>query len=216
MRVNEIFGSIDGEGIRAGELATFIRLAGCNLRCTYCDTGYALSNKSGIEMSVNDIISKVEAIGYKNITLTGGEPLIQDCKELVEKLTNTGYEVNIETNGSIDISPYLMNNVIITMDYKTPESGEEDGMLTSNLKKLRECDVLKIVMSERDELFISNLLSKHKIQSYIYLSPIFNKIEPSELVNYLKTLHYMGYNTDKTKVQLQLHKYIWNPNKRGV
>lgn len=217
MRVNEIFGSIDGEGLRTGELATFIRLAGCNLRCRYCDTDYALKNIDGEEMEISDIIKKVDEIGYKNITLTGGEPLIhKDVNLLIDELIKKGYKVNIETNGSVNINEYIERpEILITLDYKTISSGANDKMLLSNLEKLRETDVLKFVCNKDDLEDVTNVLDSHNIKSYIYLSPIFNEIEPSELVDYLKTLKNRSY-INKTRVQVQLHKIIWNPSERGV
>lgn len=214
--VNEIFGSIDGEGLRTGELATFIRLAGCNLRCRYCDTSYALKCKQGNEMSIDEILEEVKSIGFKNITLTGGEPLIhRNVDKLISRLIEEGYKINIETNGSVDITPYLDKNVIITMDYKTPASGEVNKMLLSNLEKLRESDVLKFVCNEDDLIHITSILKIYKPKCYIYLSPIFNEIEPSELVEYLKGLNEI-VDTSKMRVQVQLHKIIWNPEERGV
>ena len=216
LRVNEIFGSIDGEGIRTGELATFIRLAGCNLRCRYCDTAYALMMTQGNEMSIDEIIKAVKDIGYKNITLTGGEPLLQkNSYKLIDELIKNGFRVNIETSGSIDITPLLDKNVIITLDYKTKSSGMNDKMIISNYEKLRETDVLKIVCN-RDDLDSIKPILKSNIKAFIYLSPIYKEIEPYELVEYLKTLNKEGYNTDKMRVQVQLHKIIWNPNERGV
>lgn len=215
--VNEIFGSIDGEGIRTGELATFIRLAGCNLRCSYCDTAYALNMKNGTEMSIDEILNQVEKIGYKNITLTGGEPLIhKNVNKLIDKLIEHGYKVNIETNGAVDLTPYITKDVILTMDFKTKTSGMAKYMLTTNLSKLRENDVLKIVCAEDDFDDIKELLLNHDIKSYIYLSPIFEKIKPVQLVEFLKQLHLEKFNTDKIRIQVQLHKIIWNPNERGV
>lgn len=217
MYVNEIFGSIDGEGLRTGELATFIRLAGCNLRCSYCDTCYALKITDGKKMSIEEIIDEVKKIGYKNITLTGGEPLIhKDVDKLIDELIKNGFYVNIETNGAVDIANYLKNNVLITMDYKTASSGMEEKMLVNNFKMLRENDVLKFVVSEQDLESIKEILKTYKIKSYIYLSPVFEKIEPKRLVEFLKGLHKEGINTDKIRVQIQLHKIIWNPNERGV
>lgn len=213
--VNEIFGSIDGEGLRTGELATFIRLTGCNLRCRYCDTIYAFNE--GELLTIEEILNKVSNIGYKNITLTGGEPLLsKNSYKLIEELIKNNYNVNIETNGAIDITPLLDKNVLITMDYKTKSSNMNDKMIKSNIIKLRENDVLKIVCNKNDFDDITNLLKENKIKSYIYLSPIFNEIEPSELVDYLKDLHKKGIKTDKIRIQIQLHKIIWNPNKRGV
>lgn len=214
--VNEIFGSIDGEGLRTGELATFIRLAGCNLRCTYCDTAYALKCNQGNEMTIDEILEAVEEIGFKNITLTGGEPLIhRNVEQLIDRLIESGFKVNIETNGSVDITPYINKDVLITMDYKTPASGEVNKMLLSNLEKLRESDVLKFVCDADDLIHITSILKIYKPKCYIYLSPIFGKIEPAELVDYLKGLNSV-VDTSKMRVQVQLHKIIWNPEERGV
>lgn len=213
--VNEIFGSIDGEGLRTGELATFIRLTGCNLRCRYCDTKYAF--KEGKLLTIDDILKEVSKIGYKNITLTGGEPLIsKNSYLLIDKLMKQGYRVNIETNGAIDITPLLDKNVLITMDYKTKSSGMNNKMIKDNLIKLRDNDVLKIVCNKEDFNDIKELLKNNDIKSYIYFSPIYKEIEPYELVKFLKELHNEGINTDKIRIQVQLHKIIWNPNERGV
>ena len=213
--VNEIFGSIDGEGIRTGELATFIRLTGCNLRCVYCDTTYAFNQ--GKEMSIDEILQEVERIGFKNITLTGGEPLIhKNIDKIIDKLLENGYNVNIETNGAVDITPYITKNLILTMDFKTKSSGMIKYMILSNLSKLREYDVFKIVCSKNDFEDIKELLKNNQIKSYIYLSPIFEKVEPRELVEFLKELHNEGIDTSKIRVQIQLHKIIWAPDKRGV
>lgn len=213
--INEIFGSIDGEGLRTGELATFIRLTGCNLRCRYCDTSYAFSE--GKILTIKEILDKVSEIGYRNITITGGEPLINpNVYKLINELISKGYKINIETNGAIAIDKLLNTNVLITMDYKTKSSGMNDKMLKDNLLKLRENDVLKIVCNHNDFDDIIKLLEQNKIKSYIYLSPIYNELKPSELVNFLKRIHNKGINTDKVRIQVQLHKIIWSPNKRGV
>ena len=128
MVVNEIFYSIDGEGLRTGELAVFIRLAGCNLNCSYCDTKYALKISNGNKMTIAEILEEVGKYNCKNVTLTGGEPLIHaHIKELIDELIKNGYKVNIETNGAVDISEYL-NKCLVTMDYKLPSSGMEKFM----------------------------------------------------------------------------------------
>ena len=213
--VNEIFGSIDGEGIRTGELATFIRLTGCNLRCRYCDTIYSFNE--GTLMSIEDILVKVKEIGYKNITLTGGEPLLQkNSIKLINKLIEEGFNVNIETNGAMDITEVLNKDVIITLDYKTLSSNMNNQMILSNLEKLRENDVLKFVCNKNDLEDIKKVLGKYNIKSYIYLSPIYKEIEPKELVEFLKLLHIEHFNVDKIRIQVQLHKIIWNPDMRGV
>lgn len=213
--VNEIFGSIDGEGIRTGELATFIRLTGCNLRCRYCDTTYSFTE--GTPMTIDEIINKVDEIGYKNITITGGEPLIhKNIDKLIDRLLELHYKINIETNGAVDITPYISKNIILTMDYKTKASGMTKYMIKQNFSLLREYDVFKIVCSREDFEDIKELLRNNEIKSYIYLSPIYQEVEPSELVDLLKELHNEGIDTSKIRVQVQLHKIIWEPNKRGV
>lgn len=218
MRVNEIFKSIDGEGLRTGELTTFIRLAGCNLRCSYCDTCYALKNSNGTEMSVDEIVKKAKKMDYRNITLTGGEPLIhKDVDDLISKLCDNGFYVNIETNGSVPIDKYILNkNILITMDYKVPSSGVEKSMNLSNLEKLRKNDVLKFVIGKGDFERVEQVIKNYSIKSYIYLSPIFGEIESVELVDFMKNMHIKGIDTSKMRVQVQLHKIIWNPNERGV
>lgn len=217
MVVNEIFGSIDGEGLRTGELATFIRLAGCNLRCSYCDTCYALRMIDGDKMSVDEVINKIKEIGYKNVTVTGGEPLIhKDVDVLINKLIENGFNVNIETNGAVDIEKFLLDDVLITMDFKCSTSGEIKKMFLPNLEKLRDTDVLKFVVSKEDLEDVKTVLKTNNIKSYVYLSPVFEKIQPCELVEFLKKLNKEGFDTSKIRVQVQLHKIIWNPNKRGV
>jgi len=214
--VNEIFGSIDGEGIRTGELASFIRLAGCNLRCTYCDTLYALNHKDGKEMEIKEIVEEIDNIGYKNVTITGGEPLThKDIDLLIETLLEKGYKINIETNGAVNIEKYL-NKCLITMDYKTPSSLMEDKMLLSNLEKLTENDVLKFVVKDSDLNCIEEILKEYKIKSYIYISPIFNEIELPKIVEFMKEMQKKGINTEKVRMQVQLHKIIWDPNMKGV
>lgn len=218
MKVNEIFKSIDGEGLRTGELTTFIRLAGCNLRCSYCDTCYALKNSNGTEMSVDEIVKRAKKYDYRNITLTGGEPLIhKDVDSLISKLCENGFYVNIETNGSVPIDKYILNkNILITMDYKLPSSGVEKNMNLNNLEKLRKNDVLKFVIGKGDFDKVKQVIEKYRIKSYIYLSPVFGEIEPFEIVDFMKIMHTQGIDTSKMRVQVQLHKIIWNPNERGV
>ena len=214
--VNEIFNSIDGEGTRAGSLATFIRLAGCNIRCSYCDTSYSLKATDGKIMMIDEIISEVSKYNCKHITLTGGEPLIHNnCILLVKKLIDSGYIVNIETNGTLDISEYLIDNCIITMDYKTPSSKMEHKMYIENLDKLRENDVLKFVCSRSDLERVREVILNNNFECWIYLSPVFNQIEVKELVYFIKQLD-EEIDTEKIRVQVQLHKVIWDSKERGV
>lgn len=216
MNVIEIFDSIDGEGIFAGELATFIRLAGCNLRCSYCDTGYALMANAGADLSEEEILHKVTTIGNKHVTVTGGEPLIHEgVSSLISKLTDAGFIVNIETNGSVNVSEFIKENTVITLDYKTAGSGEESEMLLGNWGKLRNNDVVKIVCYSDDLPSIEKLITEHKTKAQIFLSPVFGKIEPSELVEFSKHMR-DSYGINDIRIQLQMHKYIWKPDERGV
>lgn len=213
MRVVEIFKSIDGEGIRAGFPVTFIRLAGCNLKCSYCDSQYACQNVlSYPDMSIEQIVRKVYELGCKRITLTGGEPLIhEDAESLIRILYDLDFEVNVETNGSQDIRRYVnYKNIIITLDYKCPTSDMESKMALYNLPHLRETDVLKFVVGSKEDLDVCRRISKFT-RAQVFISPVFGKIEPKEIVEYM--LENDMYNC---RIQLQLHKYIWDPNERGV
>lgn len=214
MRLNEIFESIDGEGLRTGELVTFVRLTGCNLRCNYCDTKYAFNE--GNHVDVTYILKRLKELGNRKVTLTGGEPLIHNgIADLISSMHE--YDINIETNGSVDIKPYIgLSNVLLTMDYKTKSSGENSKMLLSNIPALRETDVLKIVMRKEDEAEVFNLLNENMTKAYVYLSPVFGDYEPSELVTFLKHLKNCGVDVSKVRVQVQLHKVIWKPDERGV
>lgn len=217
--VSEIFNSIDGEGIRTGELVTFVRLYGCNLRCKYCDSMYAVDNKEEKTkckwMTINEIIQNVERNKVSNkITLTGGEPLLHKelSLQLIDSFLLKGYEVNIETNGSIDITPYLKKNVIITMDWKSYYSQEYSKMQGTNLEKLRKCDVLKFVVANLEDLEqMKDIVLCTDLKCNLFVSPVFNKINPSDIVNYL-----MDNKLSMVRMQLQMHKFIWDPEMRGV
>lgn len=210
LKVNEIFFSIEGEGRRAGELAAFIRLTGCNLRCSYCDTEYAFSE--GKPWKVQDIASEVQ--GWRNITLTGGEPLLQDVHGLLDYLPLAS-DINIETNGSIDITQYFgYPNVFFTIDYKCPSSDMEDRMISKNFCRLRPQDCLKFVVGDIEDLKVARAVCfSQNIPCPVYISPVFGKIEPSVIVDFIKDNRIICENW---RVQLQLHKYIWDPMKRGV
>ena len=211
MKVVEIFKSIDGEGIRVGYPVTFIRLAGCNLRCNYCDTKYSYENEKFTEMTPQEIYIQVYKLGGKRITLTGGEPLIhKDVKVLVDLLIQKGYEVNIETNGSVDITLFLDKHTIITMDYKCASSDMEDKMLLDNISKLRKKDVLKFVVSDDNDLDTVQRIYQNT-KATVYISPVFGRIEPKQIVEYM-----LEHNMENCRVQVQLHKIIWNPEERGV
>ncbi|WP_038113447.1 radical SAM protein [Veillonella montpellierensis] len=211
MNVIEIFNSIEGEGIRAGELCTFIRLAECNLRCSYCDTQYSFTG--GKKMTIGEIVKIVDRYGNYNVTITGGEPLLHDISALLDKLSN--YYINIETNGSIDPIPKYKkyNNVMFTVDYKCPSSGQEKFMKNgAALQQLRRHDVIKFVVGSLEDLNrMRQLIQENKFRAQIYVSPVFGKIEPRDIVDYMKT-----YNLQGVKLQLQIHKFIWPPDMKGV
>ena len=217
MKVSEIFASIEGEGIRVGLPCVFIRFYGCNLHCSYCDSKYACTGCEYSEMSIKDIVEKVKLFHIPRATITGGEPLIQkDVWKLIQKLSDAGISVNIETNGSIDISPKEFNDIddyIITMDWKSISSGQYDQMMESNLLKLTNKDVLKFVVGDEEDLSqMKHLIETHKdLSCHIFVSPIFNKIDPKKIVEYI-----LNNNLSQVHVQLQIHKFIWNPNMRGV
>jgi len=227
--VSEIFYSIDGEGCRTGAPAVFIRLFGCNLDCRYCDSQYACKGGSDLFMNltIEDIIEAVK--GYepcKCVTLTGGEPLIHSkAGKLVAALRELGYWVNIETNGSIDLAKFVREqeelygpkkcamDYFFTMDWKSFSSGESDKMLESNLNVLTTNDVLKFVVSTHADLDqMKIVLDSHPdLAAQVYVSPVWGEMTAGRIVEYIKDMKLVY-----VRVQVQLHKIIWNPNKRGV
>lgn len=222
MKVVEIFSSIDGEGITAGYPAVFIRLAGCNLRCDYCDTKY--SYEGGHEMSVEEIMDKVLSFEIRRVTVTGGEPLIhKDIDILLRCLLIGGFKVNVETNGSVDVyqvvelikgyNPLLdISNLFFTIDYKLSCSGQENKMCFDNFKNKRESDVIKFVVGSKEDLEqVRVVCGLCDLKDRVFISPVFGKIQPSEIVQFILDNH-MNF----ARVQLQMHKIIWDPDKRGV
>lgn len=223
--VVEIFDSIEGEGIRTGQPVTFIRLAGCNLRCSYCDTTYA----QGPECQLMTLTEVIDKINHRCVTITGGEPLIHDkLYELLDAIKHRDHEINIETNGSIDISKmvnYLNKNnfnYIITLDYKTEGSGMEEEMLVNteinNHAQLRNFkDVLKFVITDVNEIKdVERVLNSLNSIPQVYISPCFGKVDTIKLVEKVKELDLRFKGRIPIKFQLQLHKIIWNPEERGV
>lgn len=216
-KVNEIFLSIDGEGVRTGLPTVFIRLYGCNLKCSYCDTRYSCENREYKLMPLMDILEQVLSYGVPRVTLTGGEPLIHEgVKDLINSLVANDIEVNIETNGAVDLNDFWEykhnSKVIFTMDYKCASSGMEDKMILWNLYLLQPKDVIKFVVSNYNELEkMEYILEETGCKAQPYVSPVFGAIEPKELVEYI-----LENKLNNVKVQVQLHKIIWNPNMRGV
>ena len=221
-RVNEIFISINGEGPLTGEAAIFLRLSGCNLRCAYCDTQYARSMEQGMFLQIRDILAELRRFpGIRNVTLTGGEPLFaKDVGLLITEILRAGYNLNIETNGSIDLSPFMEldpdRKIIFCCDYKLPCSGEENRMYLRNITVLRPWDALKFVIGgAADFERVAEILKCYDPRCLVYLSPVFGRTDPREIVE--KMLSWAAtINISRIRVQLQLHKYIWEPCARGV
>lgn len=218
-KVVEKFISINGEGTKAGQLAVFIRFAGCNLNCSYCDTAWA--NKENVpvtEMTEFEIYDYIKNTGVKNVTLTGGEPLLRDDVDKLLKLLSSdkSIKVEIETNGSIDLYDYrqISDNISFTVDYKLPSSCMEHLMEMENFEELEERDTVKFVVSDNNDLLrAKEIIDEYKLtgQCSVYLSPVFGKIDPQEIVDFMIRNHLNGVN-----LQLQLHKIIWDPDKKGV
>ncbi len=216
--VVEKFVSINGESTRAGEAAVFIRFRGCNLSCSYCDTKWAnTSSAKAICMTVSEITEYVNSTGIVNVTLTGGEPLLQENIEvLIENLIDNGHRVEIETNGSISIEKYaeLKLRPVFTLDYKLPCSNMEKYMLTDNYMYLDKEDTIKFVAGSIEDLETAKgVIDKYGLidKCHVYISPVFGSIDAKDIVDFI-----IDRKLNGVRLQLQLHKYIWDPDKRGV
>jgi len=212
LRINEIFYSIQGEGSRAGEPCVFIRLTGCGLRCTYCDTEYAFYE--GDDRSLESILNEVRSFGCNLIELTGGEPLEQEAAyPLMKVLCDEGYEVMIETGGHIDIST-VDSRVKRIVDLKTPSSGMERKNFYKNTQYLQKSDEVKFVIGSREDYLWSKeqaeLFQLHEKVGTILMSPVTGILDASDLAGWILE--------DKLPVrfQVQLHKIIWPGVERGV
>ena len=218
-KVVEKFVSINGEGPLAGQLAVFIRFQGCNLNCSYCDTSWA-NKKDAVfmDMTERDLYRYIKETAIKNVTLTGGEPLLQpELMDLLKLITSDlDLHVEIETNGSIDITPFkqMCNPPVLTMDYKLPGSLMESKMLISNFDRLTKKDTVKFVIgSEQDFNVAKDIIQRHALvgKCSVYLSAVFGKISLKDIVELMKDNHMNGVN-----LQIQMHKVIWDPNEKGV
>ena len=208
--VNEIFYSIQGESIHNGRPCIFIRLTGCNLRCSYCDTGYAYDK--GLEMEIAAILDRVAIYDCSLIEITGGEPLLQkETPDLIYCLLEKGYEVLMETNGSFDIS-IVDDRCIKIVDIKCPTSGESDKNDLNNLKKLDPKDQVKFVIGSRGDYDfakeIIELIRPEFPADHILFSPVSAKME------YAKLAEWILEDNLKVRLHLQLHKIIWPDKQR--
>jgi 7-carboxy-7-deazaguanine synthase len=228
MYITEIFKSIQGEGTRAGLPCIFVRLTGCNLRCTWCDTAYAF--QGGQNMTVEDVLERAEALNRRPdgsptpvplVELTGGEPLLQkEIYTLAERLLAAGYTVMVETSGERFIGQ-LPPEIIRIVDVKCPDSGEADTFDTRNLAALNEKDEVKFVISSRrDYEFARDFTREHKLEQRVHavlFSPVHDDpngkwqgLEPRQLVEWILA-DGLG-----ARLGLQLHKIVWDPAMRGV
>jgi 7-carboxy-7-deazaguanine synthase len=202
--INEIFYSIQGETSRSGLPTYFIRLTGCPLRCTYCDTGYAFN--AGTKMSFEEILSKLNRNTTKYITITGGEPLSQkNVQSLMKELCDLNFSVSLETSNAITIED-VDSRVSIILDIKTPGSLESDKNLISNYSKLKKSDELKFVIcNQKDFEWAVDYIKKNNLSSIcpIVFSPSYNQMPLSELADLILK------NSLNVRLQTQLHKTIW-------
>ena len=218
-KVVEKFVSVNGEGPLSGQLVVFIRFAGCNLNCSYCDTTWANKEDANYDnMSSTSIYKYIKSTKIRNVTLTGGEPLLQEG--IIELLTvlskDSSIHIEIETNGSIPLDKFsnIENPPSFNMDYKLPSSNMEDKMDLDNFACLNYKDTVKFVASNIKDLENSKLIiDKYSLtnKTNVYISPVFGQINLEKIVDFMKNNKMNGVN-----LQIQLHKIIWDPNKRGV
>jgi 7-carboxy-7-deazaguanine synthase len=209
--VNEIFFSLQGESSRAGLPCAFVRLTGCNLRCSYCDSTYAFSE--GNRLSVGEILSAVRKYRSRLVEVTGGEPLIQEgVYDLLTRLCDAGYETLLETGGSLDIGK-VDPRVGRIVDFKCPGSGMVNKNFWGNVRHLKDGDEVKFVIGSREDFDWSVArVREHDIDRKVpvLMSVVFGELGPAQLAGWILE---SGINA---RMQLQLHKYIWDPARRGV
>ncbi|HIB54894.1 MAG TPA: radical SAM protein [Nitrospirales bacterium] len=211
MQITEIYHSIQGESTYVGLPCVFIRLTGCSLRCSWCDTTYAFHG--GTKMPIDHICEQVRSYGTTLVEITGGEPLDQpEVIPLVARLCDEGYEVLIETSGAIDITPLDTRSHVI-MDVKCPASGMIKYMYWENLSVIKLKDEVKFVITDRrDYDWAVSVIEEYQLDGRcpILFSPVFGVLEPHILSDWVLQ------DRLKVRVQLQLHKYIWDPQTQGV
>ena len=211
LKINEIFKSIQGESTYMGRACTFIRLTYCNLRCSYCDTEYSFHE--GEDMSIQDIIKKIKPMKTKIVEVTGGEPMLQqNVIPLMEELLNNSYEVLLETCGAISLKD-VPDGVKKIVDFKCPSSNMKDKNLWSILDELSKDDEIKFVIGDRNDYeWTKEKISKYNLDEKwtVLFSPVFNKLQLDELADWI-----LNDNLN-VRLQLQMHKYIWDPDMRAV
>lgn len=209
--INEIYPSIQGESSYAGLPCVFVRLTGCNLRCTYCDTEYAFYE--GERRTVDEIVAQTTSYKIPLVEITGGEPLLQKgCVTLAKRLLELGHTVLVETSGAFPID-VLPPGTIRIMDLKCPSSGESDKNDWSNIDRLNNRDEVKFVIGDRaDYDWACDLIKRLDLANRctVLISTVFGKLEPVTLTQWMLD------DNLPARFQLQMHKYIWDPKKRGV
>ena len=210
MRITEIFFSIQGESTHAGRPCVFVRLTGCNLRCRWCDSEYTFTG--GEKMSIDEVVDRVRAYGCNLVEITGGEPLAQsEAFELIRRLADDGFEVLIETSGSIDIAPVDPRATII-LDVKCPGSGEVEKNRWSNLEHLGANGEIKFVIADRaDYEWARAAIEERQLDRWTLLfSPVWGEMDMKSLAEWMLADHVPA------RFQTQLHKHIWGPDVHGV
>jgi len=211
LKINEIYYSIQGESTHAGRACIFIRLTYCNLRCTYCDTEYAFYE--GKDMEIGDILNEIQQWDCNLVEVTGGEPLFQEgCINLLSELVNNDYEVMLETGGSLSISD-VPKKVIKIVDFKCPSSAMEKKNLWSIVEDLQPNDEVKFVIGNREDFdWAKENIAEYSLDKIctVLFSPSFEKIDPQLIVEWILTENL------PVRMQMQMHKMIWNPEKQGV
>jgi 7-carboxy-7-deazaguanine synthase len=212
LTVYEIYVSIQGESTHVGRPCVFVRLAACDLRCRWCDTPYAFTG--GRKMSIDDVVAEVERFECKVVELTGGEPLLQkDVYPLIDQLLARGHQILIETGGHVPIAD-LPDEVVAIVDVKCPGSGEAAKMHWPNLDVLSSIDEVKFVIADRADFdYAKDVVLRYRLSeraAAVLFSPVFGELEPSVLAKWI-----LGDRLN-VRLQLQMHKYIWSPEARGV
>ena len=212
LTVNEIFHSIQGESTHAGRPCVFVRLTACDLRCSWCDTPYAFTE--GRKMSVDDVVERVRGYNCDVVEITGGEPLLQkEVYPLMERLLDEGRTVMIETGGHLS-AEQVPAGVIRVIDVKCPASGEAGKMHWPNLERLRSTDEIKFVIQDRaDYDYARRIVEQHDLvqrSGAVLFSPVHGQLDPRQLAEWILA------DRLPVRLQLQAHKYIWDPGTRGV
>jgi len=212
LTVNEIFHSIQGESTHAGRPCVFVRLTACDLRCSWCDTPYAFTE--GRKMSVDDVVERVRGYNCDVVEITGGEPLLQkEVYSLMERLLDEGRTVMVETGGHLS-AEQVPAGVIRVIDVKCPASGEAGRMHWPNLERLRSTDEIKFVIQDRaDYEYARQIAEKHDLvhrSGAVLFSPVHGLLDPRQLAEWILA------DRLPVRLQLQAHKYIWDPKTRGV